>query len=391
MSKKKKSVITTALIVLISFCCGFLVNSFTGLGIIGGTFSLRDLSVLTAVGKIISEYSIQEQESKNVLDYALKGIATSLGDQYAFYLTAEEAEEYNLSKQGMIQGEIGGTLKRYEGKNYFSQVYTGFGAEQAGIKVGDILIAVDETDVQDKSISEISALTVGEPETTVKLTVLRGEKELSFVVKRINGQRQMTEYKLLDNNMLYIKIHSFNGNAAEYFKKAIEFAKEKNVKGLIIDLRGNPGGSIPIFAEIADLLLPEGEFFYGLTRKGQKLNSCVSDAEFYDVPISVIINGNSASASEAMAGALRDMADAELVGTKSYGKGVMQRSYGLSNGGVFKLTIAKYYLPSGDCIDGAGIEPEHKVELKDNLDVETWRLNSENDLQLKKAIEVLTK
>ncbi len=391
MSKHKKSVLATALIVLISFTCGFLVNSFLGFGVLGGTFGFRDLSVLTTVGQLISAYSIEEQSSKTVLDYALKGIAASLNDPYAFYLTAEEAAEFNRSKQGLIQGEIGCSFLQYEGKIFISQVYKGFGADKAGIKAGDILIAVDETDIKGKTINEISELTVGEPGTTVKITVLREQKELSYIVTRIEGQRQMTEYKLLDDNLLYIKIHVFHGNAAEYFEEAIKYAKEKSVKGLIIDLRDNPGGDVKCFAQMVDLLLPEGEFFYGLTRQGEKFDSCVSDAEFYDVPISVIINGNSASASEAMAGALRDMADAELVGTKSYGKGVMQRSFVLSNGGVFRLTSAKYYLPNGDCIEGVGIEPEHKVELQDNLEIETWRLNSENDLQLKKAIGVLTK
>lgn len=391
MSKKKISVFTVVLTALISFTCGFLVNSYAGLGVVGGVFNLKQLSILTTVGKIVSSYSIDEQNGDTVLDYALKGVAASLNDPYAAYLTAEEVEEFNRSTQGIVQGGIGCTLFQYDGKNYISQVYKNFGAEKAGIKAGDIIIAADGQNVENKSVSEISELILGEPETTVKIDVLRGDKKLSFVVERSDGQRQMTEYQLLEGNLLYVKIHAFRGNAAEYFEEAINFAKEKSVKGLIIDLRDNPGGEVNCFVQMADILLPEGEFFYGLTRNGEKVNPCTSDAEFFDVDVSVIVNGNSASASEAMAGALRDMIDAEIVGTKTYGKGVMQRSYSLTNGGMFRLTVAKYYLPSGECIEGAGIEPEHKVELQDNLEIETWRLNSENDLQLKKAIEVLTK
>ncbi|MBP5661706.1 MAG: S41 family peptidase, partial [Clostridia bacterium] len=231
----------------------------------------------------------------------------------------------------------------------------------------------------------------GEENTSVTLTVRRDGHELAFTVTRGSGQRQMTEYRMLSGGVLYIKIHSFHGNAAEYFKQAIKYGKTQNFTAVLIDLRENLGGDVTVFDEIADVMLPEGETFYAMARNGKKILTCESDAACVDKPVAVLINGSSASASEALAGTLRDMGGAVLVGTKSYGKGIMQTSYPLANGGVFKLTTAYYYLPGGDCIHGQGLTPAYTVELPEELTSAYWLRNEENDLQMQKAIEVLTK
>ncbi len=391
MSKKKRSFISVVLIIVISFSCGFLFNHFTYGGFGVSILNYDQMQLITNVAKIINSNAIQEQNGDNLLDYILLGMAASLNDPYANYLSPDDVEDYTNSIQGVIEGGIGCELVISDGTPTIASVYTGLSANSVGLKAGDVILSVDGQSVEKLSAAEISALVKGEPETTVNITVLRNSKTLSFNPKRTNGQRQMTEYCFVEGTkLLYIKIASFRGNAAEYFDKAITFAKENSAEGLIIDLRENGGGELVLFEQMAELITPKGEIFYAMTRQGEKIESYSVDDEYYDVPISVIINGSSASASEAFAGALRDLADAKIVGTKSFGKGIMQKTFTLKNGGLFKLTVGKYYLPSGECIHETGITPEYEVGLSEELTQKFWLRNNSNDLQLKKAIEVLT-
>ena len=303
----------------------------------------------------------------------------------------EELVQYNNSVAGVVEGGIGVQITDENGRYVITSVYSGLAAKSAGIQVNDEIVKVDGESIKDIGIEEISKKVKGKVGTIVNITVLRNNKELSFNVLRSNGQRQMTEYSMIENTgILYIKIISFRGNAVEYFKKAIEFGKTNDYQSILLDVRDNGGGEITIFGEMADILLPKGETFYALDRHGNKIQSVSSDENFIDKPMCVLVNGNSASASEAFAGALRDLGKAKLVGVKTYGKGIMQTSYTLSNGGVFKLTTGKYYLPNGECIHETGITPEYIVELSEELTTKYWLLNNDNDLQLKKAIEILT-
>lgn len=387
MKRKRTSFLSLILIIVISFCGGFFFNSYIG----GNALTYKQSQVLNQAAKLIKNYGINEYDSDLTVDYALKGMAASLDDPYAYYFTKEELVEYNNSVAGVVAGGIGVQIIQENGKTIVASVYSGLTAKSAGIKVNDEIIKVNDESVKGADGQTISQMVQGEPGTTVKITVLRDNKELSFNVLRSNGQRQMTEYSMIENTgILYIKIISFRGNAVEYFKKAIEFGKTNNYQSILIDVRDNGGGEINIFGEIADILLPEGETFYALDRHGNKIQSVSSDANFIDKPMCVLVNGNSASASEAFAGALRDLGKAKLVGVKTYGKGIMQTSYTLSNGGVFKLTTGKYYLPSGECIHETGITPEYTVQLSEELTTKYWLLNNDNDIQLKKAVELLT-
>lgn len=387
MKRKRVSFLSLILIIVISFCGGYFFNSLLN----KGTLTFQQAQALNQAAKIINDAAIEQQDSDYTVDYALKGMAASLDDDYAYYFTPEELEEYNNSVSGIVEGGIGVQIVKEDNICLVVDVYKGLTADAAGLKVNDILIKVDDEDISELSLEEISNKVKGEADTSVKITVLRDNKELSFNVQRSNGQREMTEYKMLEGTkVLYIKIISFRGNAAEYFKKAIDFGQENRYESILIDLRDNGGGELSIFASIADILLPEGEIFYAMDRHGNKNNIITSDADYIDKPVCVLVNGASASASEAFAGALRDMGNAKLVGTKTFGKGIMQTSYTLSNGGVFKLTTGKYYLPSGKCIHEEGIEPEYIVELSEELTTKYWLRNYENDLQLKKAIELLT-
>ena len=386
MKRKSRSFLSVILIVVISFCAGFFANSFIG----NSSLTFRQAQTLKQATRIIEKNGINEYNSDLTVDYALKGMAASLDDPYAYYFTKDELVEYNNTVSGVVEGGIGIQLTQVEGKYIVSSVYTGLTAKEAGMMPGDEIIKIDDKKTSD-DFDAVSQAIQGEVGTKVKITVLRGGKELSFNVLRSNGQRQMTEYSMIENTgILYIKIIAFRGNVVEYFKKAIEFGEKNNYKSILFDLRNNGGGEITLLGEITDILLPKAETFYALDRHGNKIKSIMSDENHIDKPMCVLVNGNSASASESFAGALRDIANAKIVGVKTYGKGIMQTSYTLLNGGVFKLTTGKYYLPSGECIHETGITPEYKVELSEELTKKYWLLNSENDLQLKKGIELLT-
>lgn len=389
MSKKKTSVLSIILIIVISFAGGYFSKSLVNKFYYRNTLTDEQMKVLNTAHQIIMETAIKNQESDHVVDFALKGMAAALDDEYAYYFTKEELEEYMKSATGTIEGGIGATVYNDNGELIIAEIYKGLSADVSGLKTGDIILKVDDNFVKDKTLEEVVALVKGEAGTFVKITVQRDKKELSFNVQRTNGQRELVEYKMIDS-VLYTKIISFHGNAVEYFKKALEYGKENNYTGIVIDLRENPGGELNVFVAIADMLLPEGDVFYAKDRDGNKVHVESSDANCIDKPISVIINGSSASASEALAGALRDLGNALIVGTKSYGKGIMQSNFILPNGGQLKLTTAKYYLPNGDCIHESGITPHFEVELSQKLTEKYWLRNTENDIQLKKAIEVLT-
>lgn len=393
MEKKRYSFLALLLIFAIGLCGGLALQEYRYTGRLFSDTGLtaEQIRAMNEALYIVDHYAIEEQDIDFTVDFALKGMAASLGDDYAYYFTPEELEAYLNSSSGTVEGSIGAAVYKDGEDVVVTSVYKGLPADTAGIKKCDKIIEVDGVDVRGKSLEETVALVKGETGTEVTVTVERQGRELAFRMKRADGQRQMTEYSFLGNTkILYIAIFSFHGNAVEYFKEAIEYGKAGGYEGIIIDLRENSGGELSIFEEIADVMLPEGETFYALRRDGEKIQSCTSDADYIDKPVAVLINGGSASASEALAGALRDMGGAVLVGTQSFGKGIMQTNYPLNNGGVFKLTTAKYYLPSGECIHGVGLTPDYKVELSQELTQKYWLRTEQNDLQLRKAMELLT-
>lgn len=386
MSKKKQSNVTLILVMVIVFLLGYVTRSFLNTD----TFTFNQNKMINKVAQLIRDNYIEEVDQDYIADFAMKGMAAALQDPYAYYYTPEEILAYNESVSGVVHGNIGVSLASDGGKIVVSEVYKGMPADALGMRAGDVILDVDGKSTAGLSASQVSALLSGETGTILSVTVERNGKTLKFNPTRSDGQRDLAEYRMLENGILYIKIFSFNGNAYAKVKEAVEFGEANGYKSVLIDVRNNGGGSIDIFASMADLFLPEGETFYALDRKGNKIESCKSDARHIDKPCAVLVNGSSASASEAFAGAMRDMGNAKLVGTKTYGKGVMQVTYGLPNGGAFKITVAKYYLPGGECIHELGVTPEYVVELDESLDSRHWLLNDSNDLQLKKAIELLT-
>ena len=258
-------------------------------------------------------------------------------------------------------------------------------AAKAGLKKGDILFQVDGKDVSGKKLDEIVTEIKGEKGTEVKLTVLRGEEreKVTTSVIRDTIEVQTVEYEMMEDQIGYLAVSEFDSVTYEQYQTALKDLEAQGMKGLVIDLRNNPGGNLDIVCEMLDLILPKGLIVYTEDKDGEK-QEYTSDADYdYDVPMTVLINGNSASASEIFAGAVQDYEKADIVGTTSYGKGVVQSVYALKDGTCVKLTVAEYFTPKGRSINGKGITPDVEVEYEYNEE------EPEADNQLERAVEVL--
>lgn len=315
-----------------------------------------------------------------------KGYLEALGDPYSEYYDAEETAKFNENMSGEFSG-IGVVMSQDQKSGLVTmvQIYKESPAAKAGLKEGDILFQVEGKDISGKKLEEIVTEIKGEKGTEVEITVLRGaegEKVTTSVV-RDTIEVQTVEYEMMEDQIGYLAVSEFDSVTYEQYQTALKDLEAQGMKGLVIDLRNNPGGNLDIVCEMLDLILPKGLLVYTEDKNGEK-QEYTSDADYeYDVPMTVLINGNSASASEIFAGAVQDYERADIVGTTSYGKGVVQSVYALKDGTCVKLTVAEYFTPKGRSINGKGIKPDVEVEYEYNEE------EPEADNQLERAVEVL--
>ena len=336
----------------------------------------------------IRGYYLDEIDDEQMEDYLYYGLIAGLGDPYAAYYNEEETQSMMDSSSGNYCG-IGAVFSQnlVTGIVTVTRVYEGCPSYEAGLLPEDILYKVQGEDVTGQDLTNVVTKIKGEEGTEVTLTMIRGEEELEFTMKRQMIEVPTIEYEMLSDQIGYIMISEFDGVTDEQFIAALEDLRSQEMKGLVIDLRNNGGGSVDSVCSIADALLPEGPIVY-TEYKGEERTSRDSDAEWVDVPMAVLINGSSASASEILSGALQDYKKAVIVGTQSYGKGIVQSVFDLQDGTALKLTTAKYYTPNGNDIHGKGITPDVEIDLPEELKSEV-SLSLEEDVQLQKAIEVL--
>jgi len=352
------------------------------------TMSAKNLESILHAYNIAKDRSVNEFTEQQLVDGMISGLAGMLEDDYAHYYTAEELVKHNDDKNGIIRGGIGVVITSTEEGIVITEVYPDSPAQKVGMKAGDVFLAVDDTSVVGLDADALSQLVGGENGTEVKIRVRRGSDEIIFNPVRALVTAPMVKYRQIED-ITYIEFLSFNGNAVEKFTEAIKSAEDTNAKGIIIDLRDNLGGSLDILAKTADLILPEGDIIYAMDRHGNRISEKKSDASRIEKPIVILTNAYSASASEAFTGAARDHAVAITVGTRTYGKGIMQTTYNLPNDGAFKLTTAKYYLPKGECIQGVGITPDHVVQLPGGVESRPADMTDAEDTQLQRALELL--
>ena len=313
-------------------------------------------------------------EENTLIRGGLKGMLQSV-DPYSNYYTPEEAEKLYQSISGEFSG-IGVYIEEKDGYINIKDTIKGQPAEKAGLKKDDLIIGVGEKDIKDLEISKVSSLIKGPVGTKVKLKVKRGEKTLTMQVTRETVCVDPVEYKILESNIGYIELKEFTEQASKGVNKALTAFDNQNVKKIILDLRNNPGGLLSESVSISRLFVPKGPIVH-IREKNTALITYASTLQKPKYELVVLVNENSASASEIVAGAIKDRKAGKLVGTKTYGKGTVQSMMPFSDGSMLKLTIAEYLTPNKTSINGIGIQPDYKVE------------NTEVDLQLKKAIEIL--
>lgn len=396
--KKSKIFLLVLIIILtnlITFNLGRNLNSYTLAANKGDVDKIESDQVnkLIYLENYINSYYLRNVTKEDLYTGQLKGMVAALNDPYSQYLTEEEFNELMEDTTGTFFG-IGVYISSSNGYVTVVSPIRNTPAEEAGLLPGDIILKVDGVEVSGEDVSKASKLIKGKKGTDVLLTIVRkdeNEKPNTFDLKVRRDEIEVitVNSKTLENNILYISISQFNDNTYKEFAQALEEIKA-DTKGIILDLRSNPGGLLDACRNVADTLLPEGLIYYTKDRQGQIIDEGISDANMVDLPMVTLINGGSASASEILSGALRDHKRSILIGEKSFGKGVVQTINRFSTRDGIKLTISEYFTPNGISIHEKGIVPDVEVKLDDKTTIIGVE-NLENDNQLQRAIEELKK
>jgi len=323
---------------------------------------------LAAIEDVIEEYYYQDADIDvdAMTEGMYAGMVNSLGDPYSVYYTEEEWDDLMQETEGVYYG-IGAYLMidPNTGLGKISGVIDNTPAQEAGLRADDLLYLVDGVSTMGMELSEIVAMVKGEEGTTVHLTIYReGESDyLEIDVERRKIESPTVSYEMLEDNIGYIQITEFDEVTTDQFIEALAVIKGSDARGLILDLRGNPGGSLSAVVDIAREILPKGLIVYTEDKYGQRDEYTCDGRNELDMPLVVLVNGNSASASEILAGAIKDYKKGTLLGTTTFGKGIVQRVLPLTDGTALKLTISAYYTPNGNNIHGVGIEPDVVCEF----------------------------
>ena len=341
-------------------------------GTIGGgsgvSSMLTDMSTrikLREVGRIIDEVYLYEPDEAKIEDGLFKGLMAGLDDRYAAYYSPQEMEDLLQGTEGAYVG-IGVLLMQADEGAVIAAVYADSPAAGAGVQEGDIIIGVNGEDVQGETLDEIRARIRGAAEGVV-LTLKRGEEEIEAELTLSTVQIPTVDHRMIEGTKTgYVHLAEFDSVTVGQFTDALEALLGEGMTSLVIDLRDNPGGNLDSVCRIADRLLPEGLIVYTENKAGDREEFSSDDKESLDIPMTVLVNENSASASEILAGALGDSGQAVIVGKTTYGKGVVQHTFSLPDGSGLKLTAENYFTPSGTSIDGTGITPD--IEAEDDPD-----------------------
>ncbi len=383
-------VVITALITAI-FTTAFVYNKIAGTTdikniIASGNNSGLELT-LSKIRTELEERYIGEIDDEAMLEGAIKGYVAGMGDEYAEYYTPKEMNSTLDEANGNYVGiGIYMLVDKNAGQIIVSEPMEGSPAKEAGILPEDIITKVDGEEVTSENVSDMSDKIKGEEGTKVKLEILRDDETLEIEVERRRIVVSHINSKIVEENIGYIQITDFDGGTANEFKTKYDELKKKGAKSLIIDIRSNGGGIVDEAIGILDMLCEKGDTLLVTVDKKKKEDITTSKKkQQIDVPVVVLVNGYSASASEILAGALQDNGRAKLVGNKTYGKGVIQTIIQLSDGSGLKMTTEEYYTPNRNKINKVGIKPDYEVDLPSNIE----ELTDENDTQLQKAIDLL--
>lgn len=376
MNKILKTIIAVLLIAIISsistlgliyYALGFNEQGFSNL-----------MRFITAYRFIETKY-VNDTDDVKLIDGAIDGMVKSLNDPHSNYLSPKMYKTLMEQTEGSFAG-IGVVMGMdNEQKIHIVSIMANSPGQKAGLQEGDEILAVDGVPVTQMAFDEVAAHVRGQAGTDVVLTIMRDNANQDITITRDNIKLKTVGHKMLDNNIGYIQIVSFSEDTANEFNEAYNDLKNQGMKALVLDLRNNPGGLLTTCVEIAKKLVPKGEIVSIVDKQGNK-ETYSSSLEAPEYPLVVLINKNSASASEILSGAIQDTKAGTIIGNTSYGKGSVQTILPMFEDDAVKLTIAKYYTPSGRSIDGTGITPDIEINLDENATLDT---------QLDKALEVL--
>lgn len=352
---------------------------------------LKQYEKLDALMQLVQMYYYEDVDTDEMLDSAAIGLIAGIGDVYSMYYTEEDMDAFTEETEGEYAG-IGCQLLADPTDQLITvtRVFKGSPAEEVGMRTGDKIVYVNDLYYSAYEMDAAVDVMRGTPGENVKVTVMRGLETIDFDITRKVVNINYVEHQILDDNIGYVMVYDFLGDAVEGFAKALDSFKEAGVTGMIIDLRNNGGGLLDASVAMADLILPEGTVV-SMRDKYDREEAFKIDAEYYDVPMVVLVNEYTASASEILAGAIRDYGEGTLVGTTTFGKGVVQSVIDFPDGSGLKVTTARYFTPRGECIHEVGIEPNVDVELDEDA-VTRYGINNlphDQDAQLQKAIELI--
>jgi carboxyl-terminal processing protease len=389
-------------------CCGLLaglvIAGGTGVGVyvycsqqaktsqkaISEVLDQNTVNKLSEITSYINMYYMDEYEVSDLQDSLIAGYVDGLGDQYTVYYTPEENADFQISTTGTYYG-IGAGLQQNADTMQVTiiKIYSGTPSEEAGLKEDDIILSVDDIDATTMELTLLVQKIRGEEGTTVHLQVYRPStaETLDFDVERRNVVLPSVEGEMLSDNIGYIAVSEWQDNTSEQFKSIEKDLESQGMQSLIVDVRSNPGGLLSSVVDTLDYILPEGTLVYTEDKYGQR-QTYTSDASCLNIPIAVLVNGNSASASEIFAGAIKDYNYGTLIGTTTFGKGIVQTIFQLTGGDALKVTTAKYYTPNGNYIHGVGIDPDIELEYEYSGPTDE-AYDMQYDNQLQKAIEIL--
>lgn len=390
--KNKKSFLQGALcgalaILLIVGVVSCGVNSGSGLGA-KGVVSPGVKKKLSILKELIDQNYLHEADETALEEGIYEGYISGLDDLYSVYYDEEDTKALMETTEGEYEG-IGAvmTQDKDSGVITLTHVYDDSPAMKAGLKDNDILYMVEDAEVTGEDLNEVVSRIKGEKGTQVKMTVLRGakNKKVEVTVTRGKIEVETVETKMLEDNIGYLAVSEFDSVTYEQYEEGLKKLEKEGMEGLVVDLRGNPGGNLQTVCDILDLMLPEGLIVYTEDKDGNREDASSDEEHQFTLPLTVLVDANSASASEIYAGAIQDYGLGKIVGTTTYGKGVVQQIYDLKDGTCLKLTIAEYYTPKGRNINGKGITPD--VEVRYDYDED----DPDADNQLDKAVEELKK
>lgn len=388
-------VITSAVTFMLSATVFFGLNHFNkryDISFNPETVSIENIKKFNNVRKILKSEYYKDVDENVLLEGAVSGMADSLGDPYTVYFNKEQMAMFMEKSDGSYVG-IGVTITvDKDGLLTVIEPFKDSPAEKAGIIKGDKITKVDGMDVTGiRDENFIISMIRGPENTKVSVTVYRYSegRSIDFEMERRRIKIVNATSEILPGNIGYIRIIMFDSDIAEYFEEHLKNLLSQNIKGLVIDVRDNPGGAYDQVIKIADRILPKGLIVY-TEDKNKKKKEELSDANSINLPIAVLVNGNSASASEILAGAVKDHNRGVLVGTRTFGKGLVQVLLPLGDGSGLKVTVARYFTPSGVCIHGEGIEPSEEVQIPEQYqNMPVSQIPRGDDVQLQAAAEIL--